>query len=1744
MKELLKLSRLLGLNGESLKKLTKLEGEYSALEEIRDIALGAFSSRYPDERIRKERLEQYQDLINGLKRDILCDYILAKEKELKFKTKSDLFAFFLLDVEMGPCFRTSRVLAGISSLQLYVHRVLINLEQSVDGKINVLKSLSDPTYHDNSEINDTLMEDAPYQLNGVVLDEEENPLIGVTVLIAGSSSGAVTDLDGNFSIKIEDPNSIIVISYTGYPTKRIPINGQSFLRIRMGGEEDDSKERTYLPDIIKQWEWRKYYRIWEANRKVFLYPENYIEPDLRDNKSHLFTELEDELLQEEISLPAAEAAYAKYISKFSDLTKLKIAGSYYHGRTQEENGDFYFFARTRTKPFEYYYRVYKASLRTWGKWVKINLTIDAPEVSAMIRYGRLHIFWNVIEHSQNLSSNPISHKFKVFINYSYEAPNNQWSNPQKVFLGYTNLNEDQINPIISRPNIDDGNRESKINEYIDLAFSKPYPIIEDENYDQIKIFSLLSVKLPNDRRGEYLRINASYGEDRFQIYSEGKPLSALNFGGKRIYSAPASISTINGGLIFFPNKNLSTEYININELPHVIENVGAMISAEESLITIHSGNWRTINGKKLKYRQEIYANIPYFTAEGSLVINDPGLVELIIEEVPVQFKWYTWITNAGIADKKTRAYYLPEPLISYQTVKVKIYTRVNLELVKEDYESSKYFESTLNFFSNTERSKYGINFSNNLPLTSNKRFLKENAAISQKSESFIQNGYSNFYKLKYKIITSEDSYNSQFVKTELGRPIPFDLSGISLESFIPKRLEKLSDNFLNLVVQTGFDKKGKKFDFKEGVNSGYYREMFFHIPFLIANNLNGIQKFKEAKWWYERIFDPTTPDSSDSEDSSVRYWKYLEFKENDPRPSIRSILLGEGTHEEAAINVYLNDPFNPHAIARLRLSAYQKSIVMKYIDNLLDWGDYLFTQDTMESINEATMLYVLAADILGNRPVQLGKCDAVKEEQLTYEKVKENMKGEFLSFFENKVFQYEGVQQNKEFYGSEYLVNNSVFGHITNDRIHSKELKDPKDQNTEFTQSIVNELLVFCIPNNKIMLEYWDRVEDRLYKIRNCMNIRGIRRQLALFQPPIDPRLLVRARAAGLTEEEAINLALSLGPEIPYRFSILLEKARQFIQTVQSFGNALLSALEKKDNEELILLRSIHEQSILDLSKKIRDSQIKETESQYQALIATKENTQFRKEYYSQLVDEGKSGWEIAQQITKHAANYIMPNATFLLALSSGLHSIPKIMGMSNSTGGDESAKNAEMGGENLKYIADILHSVSDSMALEASFHRREQDWTFQRDLADKELIQVERQILGAEIRKSIAEKEKEIHDKNIEQSEELYQFYGSKFTNLGLYNFLSTQLQRLYRKSYNQALALAKAAETAYQFELDDQTYFIKNDNWYSQKTGLLAGERLLLQLQQMEYEYLQKNTRLIEITQSFSMRQIAPEKLIALKVDSRCENFTIPEIAYDLIYPGYYKRLIKSVRITIPCIVGPYTNIGCTVSLNNAMVRSKPNTTDDENLIRRMPSGNTIIATSNGQNDGGQFELNFRDERFLPFEGAGAISTWSLELPSVVRSFDYNSISDVIFHISYTAKFDGGIFKNDVTERLMDSLNRLNGRTMERLFSLRHDFSSDWHRFTKRMEDGPFKAEIRKDFFPYWAQGIDLSLRSVKLFGIGLKDQLSEETTENPFDNTILGGNNFRATLTIPREVLQPVNESVKDWFLLISYELRNNS
>ncbi|HSH65921.1 MAG TPA: toxin, partial [Bacteroidia bacterium] len=263
----------------------------------------------------------------------------------------------------------------------------------------------------------------------------------------------------------------------------------------------------------------------------------------------------------------------------------------------------------------------------------------------------------------------------------------------------------------------------------------------------------------------------------------------------------------------------------------------------------------------------------------------------------------------------------------------------------------------------------------------------------------------------------------------------------------------------------------------------------------------------------------------------------------------------------------------------------------------------------------------------------------------------------------------------------------------------------------------------------------------------------------------------------------------------------------------------------------------------------------------------------------------------------------------------------------------------------------------------------------------------------------------------------------------------------------------------------------------WDSLKKGLLSGDKLLTDLRKLEAEYINQNRREFEITKHISMSQMAPANLIMLKETGKC-TLSLPEWLFDMDYPGHYMRRIKNVSLSIPCIVGPYTSVNCTLSLLRNETRINATLSGglyekQEDDIRFKTVFGTIssIATSNGQNDAGLFELNFNDERYLPFEGAGVISDWEINLPVENNYFDFASLSDVIFHISYTSRNGGG----ELATKANEAVQAVLPVKAARLLSIKQEFGTEWYRFLNPEggADQELILNLKPEHYPFFIRG-----------------------------------------------------------------------
>ncbi|CAA6807450.1 MAG: Unknown protein [uncultured Thiotrichaceae bacterium] len=139
-----------------------------------------------------------------------------------------------------------------------------------------------------------------------------------------------------------------------------------------------------------QWEWMNRYRVWEANRKIFLFPENWLEPEFRDDKTYLFTELEGALLQEDVSNDLAEEVLLKYLQGMDELSRLDILATHFEyeaGKTSK----YHVFGRTFNQPYKYFYRNYEHSI--WTPWEPVTAQVEGEHLAPVVWRGRLYLFW-------------------------------------------------------------------------------------------------------------------------------------------------------------------------------------------------------------------------------------------------------------------------------------------------------------------------------------------------------------------------------------------------------------------------------------------------------------------------------------------------------------------------------------------------------------------------------------------------------------------------------------------------------------------------------------------------------------------------------------------------------------------------------------------------------------------------------------------------------------------------------------------------------------------------------------------------------------------------------------------------------------------------------------------------------------------------------------------------------------------------------------------------------------------------------------------------------------------------------------------------------------------------------------------------------------------------------------------------------------------------------------------------------
>jgi hypothetical protein len=1563
-----------------------------------------------------------RDALREQQRDALIAGILATNED--FSHREQLFEHLLIDVEMSSCMLTTRIVQANASVQMFVHRVLLQLEPQV----------------------------------------------------------------------------------------------------------------KFSPGAAHAWTWMKNYRVWEANRRVFLYPENWIEPELRRDKTPQFEELESALMQNTLDDANVERALAGYLAGLDRVGNLEIVSVYAPSPNAHRTHAVWLLGRSQAPPRTWYLRERSRFNRRWQPWQELPLQIDGDNAVVALHRGRVLVFWLMITETGRTQSpsNETIHGVEVAIAWAERDDQGWGQTTMSRRSPMLKADSSTRDPYLLRMAV--GERQIVLTAYSSAGAGEARPRAQfrydyvsrhveyiGDYFDPEKFPSLLNddealidagwIGLQPDYRFEgqrFVKVRLNHGA--------GNDTLAPKFGEDNDFDPHTTFAQGEYDKVLF-HRAPDTGYRTL----------------------LHQGNfWGRTPGLR-------FAPVVYDDRQRKFLLEPGDYFESPVgaedDEVDVDILG-PFDVNQYIKcpDHPVEPEIHPSPNVA------------GAQLVRD-----RIVQAELWGGQTPGQVHIGIDGFGDQQINVDNAYGGAYQAISGATETTGGAGGGGINSGGFEKVPGAVLLEMTMLYHPYARDLVESVALAGVDAIYrpaessdlfrqathgePVGAQALSLNDEVLIGNEPID----SYDFGFSTAYGVYNwEVFYHIPMLIAGKLRTDQRWAEAQRWLHTIFDPIETVDLPGETTASKFWRIKPFDEQAHAlaKNLLQEMLGIGVtpdEQEAAVKKFEDqvaewraNPFDPHAIARVRPGVYQRALLLSYFDNLIDWADHLFRQDTLESINEATILYVLVSQLLGPRPQEVpGPEGSAKS---------------YVGLVEDGLDAFSNAAQKIE---------NWIL--IPTEPAESIGCGGIEPVAPWVREKIELRFWYFCYPPNPRLLEYWDIIDDRLWKIRHCRNIEGVERRLAIFQPPIDPGLLVRATAAGVDLASALAELDSGLP--PYRFRSVYARADAFCGDLRNLGSALLQAIEKRDAEALARLRAEHELALLAAVRDVRVRQLDEARGAVVSLRRARAAVDERARYYRDLfaagLNEGEKtamGLSLAAGITRAASQAVTALGGMLQLIPDLTVSVGTDMSTKTTFGGSYIGGSVASAGEALGIIPTALDTSAGWIATNAQYERRAEDWDFQLGQASLDLHRLDQDIAVAEIRVAIAQRELQNHDLQVEQSRATERFMRDKFSNRELYDWMIDQLSTLYFQTYQLAFDLAKRAERAYRHELaiDGGAPIIKYGYWDSLRKGLLAGEKLAHDLKRLDLAYMDRDVREYELRKNVSLARLDPTALHELQETGTCE-FVVPEVLFDLDHPGHVLRRLRSVGLTIPAVTDPYTTLGARLTLLEH--RTRRNAAAELELGH---GGNDRIATSTATSDAGLFNLDFRDERYLPFEYAGAVSRWKLELPDKVPQFDYRTIADVVVSIAYTARDGGDDFRDSVQAQLEAAFTEEFSGGAAQLFVVHRAFPDEWERFLDPGEEDTeqvLSLPVESKHFPYFVRRKGFEITSVEfilwlddsitalgdpvdlVFSVGDTQVTLSKSSEGPFAYGTTGTLNPPAepdTWTLTREQDAAPSEIVEDGWL----------
>ncbi|PTB34818.1 hypothetical protein M441DRAFT_154811 [Trichoderma asperellum CBS 433.97] len=1352
--------------------------------------------------------------------------------------------------------------------------------------------------------------------------------------------------------------------------------------------------------VRAKWDWMRQYSLWEANRKLFLYPENWLDPAFRDDKSDLFENFEASLMQKNLSITTFVEGIRTYVTGLNVISNLEIV-AYAHEPTTKVSDSFHIFGRTRAAPHQFYYRSlivqWSDGGRLWKPWSKIEIDIPSVEsgwdgsrlnnsgaylLPVIAGGGRLYLFLpQVVPRTLDRKQDPNQKldKFEDLRNTEIKtmAPRRIW----EITMSWTEL----------------------VNGYWSPKRMSPGSV---------------TIESPMMPEASKFRV------DTIQSSKTGPVTLLVSY-----TNSDDGHATVVGHFIF--------------------------ISDQISALDLTTGE----SSKADKATDYSNMSLPKQTTTVAKTPENEGTSKLaLLAWVPTALDEL----NRSSIDKKRK---VPEGQ--------KDVTELTWTLAMDS----------------KEQRLTGL-------------------AVSAKHSNGTNRTYFNVPRDELRNIW----WTANNVRDKMDTVVVDHISATTLMEAAVNPTNPLQSVYNELVSTASsggleaFGAYDNRVCHELGQPSALYNwELGLHVVMLAMDRFHATQQFDEALQVARLVFDPTVDVDVErliKSHPAGSAWRFPPFQDiarriaaNEKQSKIPPS-FDTNSELQTAILERRSHGALVHATARGRPEAYMKWIIMKYVDILVASGDVHFRVATLESLPLATQRYIEATHVLGPEPPKINRFDDNKStgrnssfEQLsfgrepwTFEKLyRENMKFDINLPFSPELALIKGAPQNV----NKNKTKENVVGF----------LRTP----------------YFGVPLNPKFRQVRSVIEQRLFNVRNSLDIDGRPITYAVIEPSIDPGALVALSAHGFDNASAAAMVMGDrdSPLPRQRFDFLLHRALELCGEVRALGERLVSAIEKKESEAFSVLRAQHATSIQRMMRGIKETHLTEAQQTIDSLQLNRDSAVSQLAYYLALIGEPESlipkikdSWkDLKQDIGKPTQDdlrmseheeYEMDMATaamvlnvvsagidalvapFCMVPSVSINAMPMGVGTTVAAGGGSNiATCMQAGSAAIKMASMVVAEQGAQAGRKAQLTRQLQDRRMQANMRGREIKSIDKQIEIQSTRVKAAQQELQLQESEVEESAQVETWLRNKYTNEQLYGWVEKSLRNLYFQAYTLALSTARSAESALSFENGCKPSILRPGGyWDASRDGLLSADHLYLDLKRLEAAHRDGRRHDYEVTKTISLRQVDPMALMRLRI-SGSTTFSLNEMLFDMDFPGHYMRRIRSVAVTIPAVVGPHTGVNATLTLQQHKYRVLQTASTADEYASSWSSisvGNdeafrtdrvpiSAVAISSGAHDTGVFELNFAGDRYLPFEGAGVVSSWRIDLPTKVRRFDYDSIADVQLHLQYTSLEGGACLRGAANGAVENALKAVDNSSANRdnglwfMCSLKNDFVNEWYGFNSQL-------------------------------------------------------------------------------------------